>query len=173
MSIYARIDNNAVAELFTPPAGFAIADCFHSDLVWVDVTSVSPAPQPGWTYVGGAFAAPSAPPAPTLAQQASALQAAGLAINSTSAPVLNGTYDCGAETQSHIQAEVLAILVNNTFADGTTTLAWPDKSGTTHEFPSVVAFKTFALAIAGFVAGCAKVINGTSTELPAVTATLP
>lgn len=59
--IYAHIQDGAVFELFTPPEGVAITDCFHPGMTWVDVTSVSPEPQPGWSYNGTAFAPPSAP----------------------------------------------------------------------------------------------------------------
>jgi hypothetical protein len=58
MSVYARIQGGSVAELFTPPVGVPVSACFNGALTWVDVTSVSPAPQPGWTYTAGVFAAP-------------------------------------------------------------------------------------------------------------------
>lgn len=61
MSTYARIDNGTVAELFTPPDGVSITDCFHSGLTWVEATA---GVAPGWTYNDTAFAAPPAPPAP-------------------------------------------------------------------------------------------------------------
>lgn len=60
--IYAHVIDGVVRELFSPPSDVPIADCFHADIVaqFVDVTSVSPEPQPGWTYSGTAFAAPVA-----------------------------------------------------------------------------------------------------------------
>jgi hypothetical protein len=61
MTTYARIADGAVAELFTPPDGFSITDCFAPGMEWVDVGSSGAAP--GWTYDGTAFHAP-APPAP-------------------------------------------------------------------------------------------------------------
>ncbi|HVX58001.1 MAG TPA: hypothetical protein VHA37_09860, partial [Candidatus Saccharimonadales bacterium] len=78
MSTYARIQDNTVAELFTPPQGATLAQCFHADIVaqFVDVTAIAPAPQPGWTYDGESFAAPVAP-SPTSAQQAQIMIAAG------------------------------------------------------------------------------------------------
>ena len=33
MSKYARIENNTAVEIFTPPDGFTIAECFHADVV--------------------------------------------------------------------------------------------------------------------------------------------
>lgn len=123
-----------------------------------------------WAVSGGALIAYIAPvPPPTPSQQAAALLTGGLAVTSTSAPALNGTYAVDAAAQSHVQAEIISILVNGTFADGGTALAWPDTAGTVHTFPSVVEFKAFAMAVASFVAACAKVANGTSTTLPAAT----
>jgi hypothetical protein len=60
MPQYARIQSGVVAELFSPPVGVLISDCFAPGLVWVDVTA-QPAVQPGWTYDGTVFAAPGAP----------------------------------------------------------------------------------------------------------------
>lgn len=59
--IYARIQNGVVFELFAPPEGVPIEECFHADMDWVDITDVSPQPQPNWTYDGTNFARPVAP----------------------------------------------------------------------------------------------------------------
>jgi hypothetical protein len=125
----------------------------------------------GWVISGGAIVAATVP-APTLAQQALALLAAGLVVTSTSMPSLSATYPTDPAMQDHIQAEVNAILLTGTFADGTASVAWPDVTGTCHTFPSVAEFKLFAIAIAAFVAGNYKVLNGSSTVLPAATASI-
>lgn len=175
MGTYARIQSGVVAELFTPSAGVPIADCFHSSLFWVDVTNVSPRPQPGWTATesGGAwaFSAPAAPASPTLAQQAAALLAAGCAITSTSTPTLSGTYACDTLSQQHVQAEVTSILLNGTFADGTTSAVWLDAADAPHTF-TIAEFKALATALAAFVSGCLKVVNGQSTTLPTQPSTI-
>jgi hypothetical protein len=68
MSIYALISNNTVTELFTPPAGFTLAQCFTPSTVarFVDVSALSPQPAPGWraTPTNGVwvFSAPVAAP---------------------------------------------------------------------------------------------------------------
>jgi hypothetical protein len=164
---WARIDTGVVVELTqTDPTGL-----FNPALVWEPCAATV---QIGWTYNGTTFAAPVPPPAPvlTLAQQAQALLAAGLTITSTSMPALNATYPTDPATQDHIQAEVNAILLQGTFADGSTSVVWPDVTGAAHTFPSVAEFKLFASAIAAFVAGNYKVLNGSSTMLPAATATI-
>ena len=68
MHIYARIDNGVVAEIIAPAAWddgteIPIAQRFTAELVatMVDITSVSPLPEPGWTYDGVAFSAPARP----------------------------------------------------------------------------------------------------------------
>lgn len=55
MSIFALVFNGRVAQIAS--AQFPVV----SAMTWVDVTAVSPAPQPGWTYNGSAFAAPATP----------------------------------------------------------------------------------------------------------------
>ncbi len=127
-----------------------------------------------WAVTGGNLAtyAPQAP-ARTPAQQAVAAMAAGLAITSTSTPALSGTYGVDAATTDHIQSEMLCVLVAGTFADGTAELAWPDLAGVIRTFPSIGAFRAFALAVSGYVAALYKVQNGTLTALPDATATMP
>jgi hypothetical protein len=180
MTTYARIRGGIVAELFTPPTGVAITACFAPSMTWAECYG-TPGVAPGWaaTEVAGAwtFSAPPAPPAPTLAQQAQALLAGSLTIASTSTPALNGSYAIDPATQVHMQAEMLCVTVNGAFADGTSSLAWPDaggtaRHGTAHVFSSAAEFKAFALAVAAFVAGCFKVIDGTSTTLPSASVTI-
>ena len=87
--LYARIQNGAIAELVNPPAGFTLAQSFTPAFVaqCVGVTNETPAPQAGYiaTKTNGvwSFAAPPAPPAPTLARQSTAAHNAGLTIAST------------------------------------------------------------------------------------------
>jgi hypothetical protein len=180
MSLYAHIIGGVVAEaLFTPPAGFTIGECFAPALLWVDVTGVTPEPQPGWlaTQTGGVwtFAAPAAPtaPAPTLAEQAAALLAGGLTITSTSTPAISATYAATPAATSNIMAEMIAILALGTFADGGSTLVWPDINFVNRTFPSLVAFRGFAVAVGAFVADCAKATNGAATALPSANVTIP
>lgn len=143
-----------------------------ADVAVIDTAGwpASTTPAQGWTYSSGAFAAPVAP-TPTLAQQAGSLLGSGLTIASTSTPALDGTYATTSDSQQHIQAEVTAILLNGTFADGSTSLAWLDVAGDSHTF-DVAQFKAFATAVAAFVSGCLRCVNGQSTTLPSASATI-
>jgi hypothetical protein len=171
--MYARIQNGVVVELFTPPPGVTLAECFHADVAaqFVEVPS-GVAPAQGWMYDGKTFAPPPPPPEPTLAQQAAALLARGLAVTSTATPALNATYPTTPTAQQQVIAEITSILLNGAFADGASTIEWPDVTGGGHAF-DVVQFKALATAIAAFVSGCVKCINGQSTTLPSATATIP
>lgn len=111
-----------------------------------------------------------APPAPTLAQQAQSALNAGLTITSASTPALDGTYSVDAPAQQRIVAEVTAILLNGTFADGATTLEWLDMHGAPHSFPSTAEFKVFASAVSAYVANLTKCMLGQASTLPAATA---
>ena len=164
--MWSLIINGLVHELTaTDPTGR-----FAPGLEWVAVpAAVSPAQ--GWSYAGGMFTAPPAPATPTLAQQAAALLATGLAITSTATAALDATYSASATAQAQINAEVTSILLNGTFADGTSTIDWLDVSGVSHTF-TIAQFKLLATKIAIFVSGCVKCVNGQTTVLPNTSATI-
>jgi hypothetical protein len=126
---------------------------------------------PWTTLVDGAIVI-GAPPPPTLGQQATAMLAAGLTIASTGTPALNGTYACDPATTQNIQAEIISIMLNSTFADGGATVAWPDVAGALHSF-DIAAFKSFAAAIAAFVAVLTRIALSNSGTLPSTTTTIP
>lgn len=172
MALYAHIVNGAVVEFFTPPTGFTIGDCFNPSLIWIAVPADLPDVAAGWSYADGVFSPPVAT-APSLKEQAAGMFAEGIILSSTSNPDLNATYQVDLATQSHIQAELWSILLNNKFADGTDTLAWPDRAGNIHTFSSTDQFKAFATAIGSFVAALAKVQNETLTTLPSTSLTIP
>jgi hypothetical protein len=68
MSIYALPQNGIVAQIFEPPAGLTLAQCFAPVLAaqFVDVSAIMPQPEPGWIATGGPPWSFSAPPAPDL-----------------------------------------------------------------------------------------------------------
>jgi hypothetical protein len=49
MRIYARIDNGAVAELFETDGD--ITTMFNPELIWVDITDISPQPEANWSAI--------------------------------------------------------------------------------------------------------------------------
>lgn len=117
-----------------------------------------------WTEVTGSW-----PPAPTAAEQlflkAYALLNGTVSVTSASTPSLNGNYTITPADQAHLSVEIQSIMLNGTFADGISTVAWPDASGALHAF-TVAEFKAFATALGAFVAACLKCQNGASTTLP-------
>ena len=102
---------------------------------------------------------------------AAAAIAAGLTVTSTGTPSLNGTYACDSNTTADINAEITSIMLNATFADGTTSLAWPDTSLALHTF-NVTQFKAFATALAAFVSGVRKYAMGINSSLPSSSVTI-
>ena len=121
-----------------------------------------------WAVASGALVAYTPPVTlPTLLQQASNALNAGLTIASTSSQASNGTYDVSAISQAHLQSELIALLIsgNTAFADGTSTVIWPDVTGTNHTF-STTEFAAFAKAAGAYVAALYKVLNGTLSILP-------
>ncbi len=129
---------------------------------------------PGWTVVNGALVAPPPAPAPTLAQQAAALLAGTVTVTSTSTPTINGTYSITNLDQSHLQSEVLSIMLTGNFADGTQSIEWPDAATPSANHAMTIAqFKTFAIAIGAFVSACIKVVKGSATTLPSNQLSIP
>lgn len=107
-----------------------------------------------------------------LAQQAQTALGAGLTITSTSTPALDGVYACDPTTIGFVNSEINAILLNATFADGSTALEWPDMTGALHLY-TIAQFKTLAVALGEFVSGIRKcVIGATGATLPPATATI-
>jgi hypothetical protein len=134
MTEYARIASGVVAELFTPPAGFALTDCFHADVASQFVAvpdGVSPAQ--GWTYDGASFAAPVMPP-PTPAQQAASLLAAGLAITCASVPAINGTFALDPTTMDQIGSVARDCAAGLGLPLGAPAFAYPDITGANKNF---------------------------------------
>lgn len=60
MRTYARIIKSTVVELFSTEGN--MAEMFHPDLLWVDITDVTPAPQPEWTANFGTLGWVYSPP---------------------------------------------------------------------------------------------------------------
>lgn len=120
----------------------------------------------------GALAPGLITPALTLAQQAQALLAGGLTITSTGTPALDGTYAADPDTIGYVNSEVASIALNGTFADGTTSIDWPDASGVLRGF-TLAEFKLLAAALGVFVSGIRKCVIGVSgASLPAAAATI-
>lgn len=65
MNTYARIVDGGVAELFETDGD--ISAMFNSEMVWIDVTTIDPLPQVGWSYDGSVFTASEPTPQMTLA----------------------------------------------------------------------------------------------------------
>lgn len=110
-------------------------------------------------------------PSPTISQQAGAQLAAGVTITSTSTPELDGTYSCDASATSQIQAEIVSLLLNGTFTNGTAAMTWYDKAGAPHSF-SVAEFKAFATSVAAYVGTLAAIAASNARTLPSSVVTI-
>ncbi len=168
MPTYARIDDGIVAELYTPPAEVAatpIAELFHADLRWIDVSAVGPQPEPRWTYNGSVFAPPPLPPPPTLQQQAMALLGYPVTVTCSALPALDGAYPIDQATQMQITGIAAAISAGLGLPGGGATFNWPDVGGVAHPWPAP-QFTEFAKAVMNYVYACAQVAQGHGTTLP-------
>jgi hypothetical protein len=131
-------------------------------------TEVTTAPPSGdYTWSGKKWVAPT----PTLADQAAAAIASGLAITSTATPALDGTYACDDAAQARINRVSVYLQVNGSFPGGASTIVWVDATGAQHTFTEA-QFKTFTAAIGTYVAALDDVILGIITTMPSATATI-
>ena len=111
---------------------------------------------------------PTPRPSPTLAQQAAAISSVAVVSSSTS--TLNGNYGCDPASLQRVANTLSAIAVNLSFA--TTTIPWPDTSGTPHTF-SVAQFKSLAQTLLLYEQALASLMAGASGSLPTVPLTIP
>ena len=164
--MYARIVSGVVVETFNPPADLTPADCFHADIAAQFVTvPVGVVPDAGWTYAGGTFTAPASSPAPTLAQEAAAMLAAGIQIVSTSTPALDGTYPVDDATWSEMAGILAGLGAGLTVPGGGSTFNWPDAGGAPHAF-TAAEFKALAQATMNFVYALDAIVKSNSGTLP-------
>jgi len=59
MQTYARIHEYLVVEKFT--TGRDITSLFHPALIWVNISSIDPQPEVGWSFKDGIFRLPPEP----------------------------------------------------------------------------------------------------------------
>jgi len=181
--IYAHIVAGAVYEPpYSPPEGVPIGDCFHPELLWVDVTAISPLPEPGdlATESGGVWSfakpAPPATPPPTASQLLAEKIAAGITLTSTETPALNATYALDDVSTAEIYRIGLYANQFSVFPSGSTTQAYPDKDGTPHSF-GVAAFIAFLRQVAPLVSAlqtqAAAMEHGDTPSWPPQTASIP
>lgn len=186
MSAYLRVIGGVAVEVYSPPPGVAITACFPASVAaeFVEVDGVTPAPGVGWTYTGTppAWAAPIvSAPVLTRAQQTANLLAGGLMVTSTSggwtatfAVVADAT---GNSVWTMILAELAALTLSSgaTFADGGSTVQWPDVTSTPAALSlhamSPAVFTAFAKAIGLFIAQSRDYANGVSGAAEPATST--
>jgi hypothetical protein len=168
-------------QYFYDPANGDRQYAFNPDVVvtgsagsWVFETAggVVLGPYPA-TLVAGM--APVAVVTPTLAQQAVALLAAGLAITSTATPAISATYPCDDVSQGKYSKSLQGLQQSGgaTFIGGAAT--WPIRDMAEVWHPCTPAqYVAIVSAIGAFVAACDLVIDGLpGAVLPVGTASIP
>jgi hypothetical protein len=168
MAVYAHVANGEIVEIFTPPNGIDISDCFHSSMTWVDITGRSPPPQVGWTAMQASGIWVMSPPAVASispAQQAQGILGTSAQVVSISQPNLNGTYPIDAESRLNIMALMISIGTNKTFTDGSTVFNMLDIHGNPHAF-DIDHFRSFATVIGDFVTALKMVSAGKTDDIP-------
>lgn len=96
-------------------------------------------------------------------EQAQALLAQGVTV--TAPAGLAATYAIDATSQQAIMAEMISLLKNGTFTDGSTSFSYPDVANVDHSF-SVAQFESFATQVASIVSAATRVVRGKSIKVP-------
>jgi hypothetical protein len=127
-----------------------------------------------WAVANGGTLVPYTPPMPELSlrAQAEAALIAGVSIVSTSNPALDGVYPMTPEMRSDIQAEVLSLVVNQSFTNGGTVIGIGDISNTLHDFDAAI-FPTFATLYGRHVGALRAVQISNEGTLPSQPVTIP
>ena len=180
MSTYARPAAGVVFEIIQVTSA-AVGTLYPAAFVatLVDVTALSPQPQPGWaaTQTAGVwtFAPPPAASAPTLAQQAQAALTAGLTLTLGGSLTLAATlFPTDMATQSKLAAVTTMLNTAGVFPGGATTYPLKDAASVWHTL-TVNQYKTVVGGIATYVAALFLIIDGnplSATALPSASATL-
>lgn len=101
----------------------------------------------GWTDWGNV---------PLNPNQLNVLTRAGVTINSTGTPALNGTYALDSDTRTRINTNMVYIQNNRAFApNNAETKVWNDQDGGLHTFQNTDSFIDFAHAVTDYYAGIA------------------
>lgn len=176
MTQYARIHDAIVIELFTPPDGVPLEDCFVPEIaaqfvpVSGDVTV-----EPGWTYDGATFAAP-VPPPPTAEETYSQKIGAGLAVTSTATPALDATYSLATADFAALGSIARDASSGLGLPGGGATAPVKDIDGTPHDFPEadvIALYKAERDYIAALGAQRDIMADGGTPVWPPATATIP
>jgi hypothetical protein len=141
MTLYARVQDGIVLELFTPPDGVLITECFMPDLAATFMPVPDGVlPEQGWSAVqaGDAwtFAAPPpyVPPPLTPDEELAARITAGIAITSTATPALNATYALDKDTMDEIGPVARDSCTRLGLPGKKATFDYPDITGALHTF---------------------------------------
>lgn len=110
----------------------------------------------------------------SLAQQATALLTAGLTINSTSLPAINGVYGCDDDSQKRAN-KVWSILKQNSdgFPTGTKQISWPLANGSVVVFTDASVMINAFSVLGSFVLQCEEVALNNAGTLPSASVTIP
>ena len=165
MTDYARVVDGVVVELFTPPDGIDIAQCFVLE-VELQFIPATPDVMVGWTHSGDGFA-PPAPPVLSAADRATAALASGIEIVSSGTPAISGTYPLDALSQFKILSISAYISINGKFPGEMTVFSRLDTAKVPHVFPNPALFLVWATAVADYVAALEQIIETGSGTLPA------
>lgn len=175
MTDYARVVGNTVVELFTPPDGVSIADCFSFEIAaqfaaipnGVDVA-------PGWTYGGSSFAAPS-PPVLTAEQILGNKIADGIDITCTGDPTISAVYALDVDTMNQVGAVARDAASGLGLPGDAATFTYPDLLGAPHAFTAVqfiALYKAMRDLLLVLNTQSALMKNGFPPDWPTQTATI-
>lgn len=170
--MYALVQNGVVIELYTPPAGYTIAQCFPASLAsqFIAVPS-GVTPSQGWLYSNGTFSAPPAA-SPSAISAYGNFIAGGLNITFPDSPALTGTYAIDSSAQQKITSVSVYINLYNKFPNGGNQV-WPLLNNTTVTFDNILDFQAFAQTVTEIVAQADVNLTLNDLTMPNSIITLP
>lgn len=105
-------------------------------------------------------------PAPSIAQQATALlQTGAITLTSATTAALNGAYSANLDAQGRVTAVAAGIAAGLGLPHGAPTIPWQDTSGTDHAFTQA-QFLEFGAALRDYAFALVRCTQGALTTLP-------
>lgn len=171
MRKFARFSKGEVVEIIDEKAD--ISKEWHPDFLaqLVEITDLDPEPGIGWSRSQQGVFAPPVPLEPSRSQQFAAALRDGCQIVSNGTPALNGTYDAAGPRWEQMKGELQYIAGFGEFSGGLTELDWPARSGEI-VFSTADQFKAAVRAIADWLTGWQRFVDGKTEEPPALPVTI-
>jgi len=170
---YVRIKDWEVIEVVTLDGSIDISDTYHSSLVFVETTDLSPKPDVRWRFTPPNNFSPPVTLELTPDQRMRLALIAGCQVVSKSTAALNGTYAAQGQGWQNMRDVVLYIASYDAFPDGLTSFAWITQDNAPVTFTDPAQLKAVARGIGDWITRWQRFVSGQVSEPPMMPVIVP